>query len=501
MKRRTLATLILAIWAGVLGLLAERHYLGGRTGEGLSRWPVPPGAAFHAIRFGDRQHGLASLTVDTLPEGLRVTELVTVDLPRLNPGTPRRTTYRVVALYTRGLQLISWQSDLLSEHGRASGTGTSSGDTLLTVVSLPLEEPGETLSIQLRRPVILPSAIPLVAASRGLPRPGSKLNLEVYDPLDHELRTERLVVAAESVFTVPDSAEYSETFRRWRVVHADTVRAWRLDAMVHGLPISRWVDASGMTVRTDYALGARLERSAFEIVNTNFRALQPARWDTSAAAPRYILSDGRPPPRRQLVVRAQLAPGSPLPADVPSLLGGWQVRNGDTLRVARRAGMTDTLPDPHSVAEPLLARDSAIFRTAARILHGEHRPEAASRRLTDWVRRAITLRESPSRGSASRVLASRRGTRQERVTLLVALARAAGLEARPVWGLVPIAGSWEVRPWAEIRAGTWFPADPEVAGTEGLASRVRLATGGEARLLDLALEAGRLRLEVLEETR
>jgi transglutaminase-like putative cysteine protease len=500
MRRRTLATLILATWAGALGWLAERHYLGVPTGEGSSRWPVPPGAVFHAIRFGDRQYGFASLTIDTLPEALRVTELVTLDLPQLKPGTPRRTTYRVEAQYTRGLRLIGWQSDLLTENGRVSGTGTSSGDTLLTVVSLPQGEPGETLTIHLRRPVILPNAIPLVAASRGLPRPGSRLNLEVYDPLDHELRTERLLVAAESVFTVPDSAEYSDTFRRWRVVHSDTVRAWRLDATVHGLPSSRWVDGSGMTVRTDYTLGARLDRSVFEIANTNFRALPPPHWDTSPAAPRYAISDGRPTPRRQLAVRAHLAPGSPLPADVPSLQGGWQERRGDTLRVARRAA-GDTLPSPGGVAEPLLATDSAVAQTAARILQRERQPEAMARRLTEWVHRTITLQDRASKGSAGRVLARRRGTRQERVTLLVALARAAGLEARPVWGLVPIAGHWELRPWAEIRAATWLPADPGLAGMEGLASRVRLATGGEARLLDLALEAGRLRLEELEETR
>ena len=498
MKRRTLATLILAAWVGALGWLAERHYLGTEGGDSASRWPVPPGSAYHAIRFGDRQYGIGSLTVDTLPDGLRVTELLTIGLPPIQAGTPRRTTYRVEALYTRGLHLIRWQSDLLSEHGRASGTGTLSGDSLLTVVTLPQGERGETLTVRPRRPVILPSAIPLVAASRGLPRPGSKLNLEIYDPLHHELRTERLVVAAESVFTVPDSAEYSATFRRWRVVHSDTVRAWRLDATVHGLPVSRWVDGSGMIVRTDYALGARLERSAFEIVNTNFRALPPAPWDTSPAAPRYLVGDDQPAARSQFAVIGHLAPGLPLPPAVPSLGGGWQERSGDTLRIARSAAM-DTLPDPTAQAEPLLAPDSAIARAAARILHGEQRPELMSRRLTDWVRRTITLRGSPSRSSAGRVLATRQGTRQERVTLLVALARAAGLEARPVWGLVPVGGRWELRPWAEIRAGTWSPADPEMAGTGGLAGRVRLATGGEARLLDLALEAGRLRLEILEE--
>ena len=140
-------------------------------------------------------------------------------------------------MYTRGLRAHRAGSRTCSPN-RAGlrEPASSSGDTLLTVVSTAAAVSQRRRSpSRLRRPVVLPSAIPLVAASRGLPRPGSKLNLEVYDPLDHELRTERLLVAAESVFTVPDSAEYSDTFRRWRVVHTDTVRAWRLDATVHGL--------------------------------------------------------------------------------------------------------------------------------------------------------------------------------------------------------------------------------------------------------------------------
>jgi hypothetical protein len=497
-SRRTAAVLILSAWVGALGWLAQRHYLNAAAGEGVARWPVPPGSAYHTIRLGDRQYGLSSLTIDTLAEGLRVTELVTLDLPRLSAGVPRRTSVRIEALYTRGLQLSRWQADLLTERGRRSTVGLVAGDSLLTVVHTAQDEPPETLTVRLRRPIILPSAIPLVAASRGLPRPGSKLNLEVYDPLNDELRTERLTVAAESVFTVPDSAEYSETLRRWRVAHADTVRAWRIDGVEHGLPLSRWVDAAGMTVRQDHALGARLERSAFEMVNTNYRALPPPLWDTSAAAPSYLPSQGTEPPGRHLAVVAYLAPRDPLPAAVPGLEGGWQARLGDTLRIGPEAAL-DSAPSPPAAVEARVGEDAGVAATARRVVGAERRPEVMARLLGDWVRRTITLREGPGASTAGRTLARRSGTPGERALLVVGLARSVGLAARPVWGLVKRDGRWQLHPWVEIHTGTWMPVDPATPG-RATANRVRLAVGGEARLLDLVVRAGRLRLRVLEDT-
>jgi hypothetical protein len=60
-------------------------------------------------------------------------------------------------------------------------------------------------------------------------------------------------------------------------------------------------------------------------------------------------------------------------------------------------------------------------------------------------------------------------------------------------------GRWQLHPWVEIHTGTWMPVDPATPG-RATANRVRLAVGGEARLLDLVVRAGRLRLRVLEDT-
>ena len=500
--RRTAATLVLAAWVASLGWLVQRHYLGGGPGEHVPRWPVPPGSAFDAIRLGGRQVGIATFTVDTLQEGLRVVELVTLDLPPLTPGTLRRTSLRLEGLYTRGLQLRSFQLDLLTENGREARTGVVQGDTLLTVVGLPRGERAETLAVRLRRPVVLPSGIPLVAASRGLPSPGSKLNTEVFDPVNMELRVDRITVAAESVFVVPDSAEYNEDLRRWAVAHTDTVRAWRLDGTVAGLPVSRWVDGAGMVVRTEYPLGAVLDRSAFELVQTNFRALPPPVWDSSASAPDYLPDETAPAARKRLTAIARLtAPEASLPADIAALDGGWQRRSGDTIRVGSPGpDVVDSLPDNRGKPIWSLAReDSSLKALASKAVGRESHPEAVARALNGWVRRHIALRSGPGTASIPRILQTGRGTPVERVLLLTALARSLGLPARPVWGLVRVTGRWQLRTWSEVWTGTWLPLDPSDGPRGTDAGRVRLSTGGAGRMMDLALHAGRLRLELLEE--
>jgi hypothetical protein len=54
-------------------------------------------------------------------------------------------------------------------------------------------------------------------------------------------------------------------------------------------------------------------------------------------------------------------------------------------------------------------------------------------------------------------------------------------------------GGWRVRSWAEVWEGGWTPVDVSAGARSG--DRVRLGLGADARYLDLAIRAGRLRLE------
>jgi len=99
--------------------------------------------------------------------------------------------------------------------------------------------------------------------------------------------------------------------------------------------------------------------------------------------------------------------------------------------------------------------------------------------------------------SAVQVLARRRGDCNEHTVLYVALARAAGLPARPVAGLLLVDGRFYYHAWAEIYLGDWVAVDPTFGQLPADAAHVRLVRGGLASHVELARPIGRLKLEVL----
>jgi len=489
MNRRLAATLILAAWVAALGWLVLRETSRG-VGTASSRWPIPPGSAFQTVQLGIRQIGVATLTVDTIPEGLRVVELTTIDLPANTPGVARRTTHRVESLYSRRFALLSWQSDLLTEHGRESSGGTVSGDTLITAVQAAAGVAPETLHVQLPGPVVLPGAVTLAAAAQGIPRRGTLYDLRLFDPLELVVRSVRYTAVQESVFTVVDSADFNPTIRRWEAAHADTIRAWRLDGVENGLPVSRWTDAAGLPVRVLHPLGAVLQRSAFELVNTNFRARPAPVWDSGPAIPAYRPGGEAARPEVYRWVALRLEPTAPLPAVLPALEGGFQRRSADTLYPSVPA---DTTPPamPPGGGSPLVEADSAIQALASSLMAAPAGTRV--RALETRLRQLVRLRSGPGVSPARAVIRRGTGTETERALAGVAIAREAGIPARRVWGVTWQDGAWRLRPWAEVWEGGWTPVDVGAGVRPG--DRVRLGIGADARYLDLAMRAGRLRLE------
>ena len=489
MNRRVAATVILASWGAALGWLALRE--GSRASGGSeSSWPIPPGSAFQAIQLGIRQVGVATLTVDTIPEGLRVVELTTVDLPAIVSGAARRTTHRLESLYSRRLTLLSWQSDLLSEQGRERSGGTVSGDTIATAIQSAAGIPPETLHVRLPGPVILPGAVTLAAAAQGIPRRGMLYEFLLLDPIELVVRSVRYTAAQESVFTVVDSADFNPTIRRWAAAHADTIRAWRLEGVESGLPVSRWTDAAGLPIRVLHPLGAVMQRSAFELVNTNFRARPAPMWDSGAAMPSYRPGAEGARPEVYQWVGLGLAPLERLPAILPALDGGFQRRSADTLYPSVPADTTPPVMPPGGNS-PLLEADSVVQALAEWL---QATPSGTrARALETRLRQTVRLREGPGVSPARTILRRGTGTEAERSLAAVAIARAAGLPARRVWGVTWLDGAWRLRPWAEVWEVGWTPVDVGAGARPG--DRVRLGIGADARYLDLAVRAGRLRLE------
>lgn len=115
----------------------------------------------------------------------------------------------------------------------------------------------------------------------------------------------------------------------------------------------------------------------------------------------------------------------------------------------------------------------------------------AARRLSEHVYERLDKAYGASHDRASDVLAAGKGDCTEHTVLLVALARALGIPARPVHGLV-FAQYGDGQPalywhaWPEIRsAGEWIPLDPTFGEPVADATHVLLGTGQQVDSLGL----------------
>ncbi len=131
-------------------------------------------------------------------------------------------------------------------------------------------------------------------------------------------------------------------------------------------------------------------------------------------------------------------------------------------------------------------RDPEIRRQAAAVVGNTRGVFAASRKLVRFVYQRLEKVYGQSRDRASEVLRAGKGDCTEHALLFVALARAAGIPARGVHGLVYArygdgvpALYWHA--WAEVRSGSeWIAVDPTFGQPVADATHIALGRGTQA---------------------
>lgn len=517
MSRRGWVVAILVAWALSLGWLVKREVFrstGARLAE--AALAVSPGGMFYRLDVGTQQVGFTSITLDTLPDSIRVETVFVLDVPAL--GKLHRTTTRSVALLSRALRLQRVDAIFDGDLGRFDARSRVLGDSILAVTIIANGD-SQLTRIPLTGPITLSTLLPLRLAFGGELEPGRTYQSRLFDPLLLAAHPIHVRVAAESTLVVADSAHLDSTTMVWLPVQFDTVRTFRIDQDANGVRTSSWIDAQGRLVRMSNAVGYSVERSAFELAYENFRRRDTARVARASMvpAPGAIVPltaaaaglTGEREPLARLRLRF---------AGVPSTLldGGRQRVSGDTLTIVRESAMQahatpyrlpsrDTAHARWLLPEPLIqSNDPGIMAQARQILggsRGERGPSRAAELLTRWVHRHVrTGGAGGGKGSvpsAVRVLQQGGGDCNEATTLFVALARAAGLPARTVAGLLYRDGRFYYHAWPEVYLRDWVAVDPLLDQFPADAARLRLTVGGLARQVELIPLVGRLKLEVL----
>jgi hypothetical protein len=179
-----------------------------------------------------------------------------------------------------------------------------------------------------------------------------------------------------------------------------------------------------------------------------------------------------------------------LPVD--TLAAAVQFMDGDVIVLHRgtfapsASGTVDSTLDRWLGDEPLLGiHDSSISRRARAIVGTGSDPWQTASRLVAWVSGNIAPWPDPVIPRAATVLREGRADVDGHTLLFVALARASGLPARTVNGILLAGGKFYLHSWAEVYLDRWVPVDPTWGELPAQANRVRMATDALARPLDL----------------
>lgn len=437
---------------------------------------LPPTTTFYALRAGPSQVGLYSVTTDTLADGLRITSRVDVDVPL--PLVPRRLLTVTETRYDRRLRLQGFTTTASGEAGQVTVHATALSATLLSVV---ISGRGITASdtVELRVPdgVLLADAVPLALAARGGLASRAVTTLSVLDPMDLRVVSLELRVSAESTLAVADSAIRDAATDTWVPAGVNPTRAWRVRWTEHGLPVSAWIDRQGAVIERTTPLGLTFQRGPFEIANTGYVRRRPR---NVQAIPLEVAMPAEATPRS---ARVQLGTVD-LRDAAPMLATPWQtvVPGGIETRVAPAIRPRTGAPVPDSVpaSDRAMPTSGRVALEARRIAAADTSdPVKAVSRLSTWISAAI-VPGSPAFGGAQQALLRRRGDSSDRAELLVEMARALGIPARPVAGLLTDGGRLRYRAWAEVWLGAWVPVDPSL-GQFAETGHIRLLTHSTAR--------------------
>ena len=275
-KRRAVAGAAVLLWAGGLATLARRQHrpsgLEGQRTQAATRFN--PGPAYYLVERDGRQIGFASSTADTTPTGLEFDDYLIIEARR---DSTRRMAVSASAKVSRRFVLQALDAASDTSTGWYHETAQVADSTLTLRTLYPTVS---TRTTHADPDMLAPDAIPMIVGmgTETRPRVGTQVEFKVVDVGDGRVVPVTFRIAAESLFSIADSAVYDTAAHHWRAATIDTLRAWQLvpkTPVLGALPkLSAWVDGQGRVVDADVEMtGAgvlRFRRMCYELAYRNW---------------------------------------------------------------------------------------------------------------------------------------------------------------------------------------------------------------------------------------
>lgn len=320
--------------------------------------------------------------------------------------------------------------------------------------------------------------------------------------------TQQLESGRKFLFSTFDPATLSQQVTTVTIEGRERIRignriepAIRLRQSFRGISVVSWVDGLGRTLKEESPAGLSLVRQ-----DPREAKNRPGRAMTLDIVAQTAIPLATPLVNAPALDTLRLKLGGVNLANFP-LHGGRQTLKNDRLEIRREetrrlAGVTIPVTQARLASylqpTPFLQIDHPdIQNLAAKIVGGERLAHKAAIKIKDWVYREIAKAPTVSIPNALEVLQTRKGDCNEHTVLFNALARAAGIPAKTVVGVVYLRGAFYYHAWSEIWLGEWVSLDSVLNQFPADVTHVKFLEGEIDRQIDLLQLIGNLKIEVL----
>ncbi len=444
-----------------------------------------PAATWMNIYQNKKKIGVVHRTFTARDKGYRFSENVSMQINTM--GVTQALNISTSGDLNPDMTLSSFNFDLTSSLFRFNANGFVVKNKMVLFTGLPGAQ--QKSEIPLKEIPHISGSIYDAAFRSGLEKDTTR-NFSIFDPSTLAMRSIRVTRNADEIISVMGKRILTQKYC------ADFMGAQNCS----------WLDKDGDTLRETGILGLSLEKVSPEKAQEGIATNGSIDFTQIASIPSNVPIKA-PEELNRLKIKISGTGGL-----LFHLNGGRQSFIKDVLTInreqpslsARQAALHD-LPPEIAVflkATPLVQANHPQMKTQVdNIIKTNDLPEQKVRKIVNWVYRHVQKKPVLSVPNALEVLQNKVGDCNEHAVLIAALLRTAGIPAQIETGLVYISGRFYYHAWNIAYTGNWITVDAVFNQFPADVTHIRLVRGEGSEQLDLMGAMGKIKLEILEQTK
>lgn len=475
---------IVGIWLCLIFVLVYRHYISGNE---LSALQTVSGNQFRTseqwlgIYVENRKIGHIRTSSEKIGDEYRFTQSGEIEVTR-DGGNTIKNTSSLNCLTDLAYRIKSFEYEGRSGESYYRSHGEIDQDNVLQVF-IETEKQKKTETLDIHGQLYLPATVKPALFARGLEK-GKRFSLPVLNIFS--LAVTDTVVEVQELIPVKTGININTAYR-----------------LKIGDNLS-WVSGGGITLKEKYASGALYLAES----ETLAKSKDPGPFFDYLSMP-VIKADKLLPDKEKLSYLKVRLTGLDV-SGYPLLNEGRQVSAGDILEIHKENDSslkekTYDLPYPGKDLEPYLgptpfvqSDHHTIIYNARKFVAVEKNAFSLGRFLTSNLYLTISKMPSFHIIPAMEIFDMRTGESNEHTVLFTSFARAGGLPARMVGGLVYLQGYFYYHTWPEIWLGQWVPVDPDMGQFPADVTHIRLMEGDIDKLASPGEVIRNIKIDIME---